>query len=92
MKLEQFLIEEIKYVSAQENGVPRMKRKTVVEYLTGRLENVRHEDTCLREAEHLILKASNEKQPRLGKSYLKTVHNKRKDTDVYDLEKNIPNT
>ena len=93
-KLEQFLTEEIKYVSAQENGVPRIKRKTVVEYLTGRLENVRREDSRVREAEQLILKASRDKLYKHASEnpIKKPVQNKRKDTDVYDLEKNIPNT
>ena len=94
MKLEQFLIEEIKYVSAQENGVPRMKRKTVVEYLTNRLESLERESNNIQEAEALILKASQDKLYRhASENHIKKpVHNKRKDTDVYDLEKNIPNT
>ena len=54
MKLEQFIEEEIKYASAQENAVPRMKRKTVVEYLTGRLVGLKHKENILREAEKIV--------------------------------------
>jgi hypothetical protein len=94
MKLEQFIEEEIKFVNAPQNGVPRMKRKTVVEYLIGRLKNLSREGIRISEAEALILKASRDKLHKHASEnpIKKPVQNKRKDTDVYDLEKNIPNT
>lgn len=90
--------EEIEYVNLPSSAVPRLKRKTIVEYLTNRIESIEREYNNIREAEELlqlnILKASRDKLYKHASEnpIKKKVHNKRKDTDVYDLEKNIPNT
>jgi esterase/lipase len=88
------IAEEIKHIQLPDNTVTRLKRKTVVEYLTNRLESLERESNNIQEAEALILKASQDKlYNHDSENHIKkTVHNKRKDTDVYDLEKNIPNT
>ena len=88
------IAEEIEHVKLPASAVPRLKRKTIVEYLTNRLESLERESNKFQEAEALILKASRDKLYRHASEnpIEKPVHNKRKDTDVYDLEKNIPNT
>ena len=88
------IAEEIEYVTLPANAVPRLKRKTIVEYLTNRLESLERESNSIQEAESLILKASRDKLYRHASEnpIKKPVQNKRKDTDAYDLEKNIPNT
>jgi hypothetical protein len=88
------IAEEIEHVKLPANAVPRLKRKTIVEYLTNRLESLERESNTFQEAEAFILKASRDKLYKHASEnpIKKPVQNKRKDTDAYDLEKNIPNT
>ena len=55
------IAEEIEYVTLPASAVPRLKRKTIVEYLTNRLESLERESNKFQEAEAFILKASRDK-------------------------------
>jgi len=55
------IAEEIEHVKLPASAVPRLKRKTIVEYLTNRLESLERESNKFQEAEAFILKASRDK-------------------------------
>jgi len=55
------ITKEIEYVNLPDNPIPRLKRKTIVEYLTNRIESIEREYNNIQEAEAIILKASRDK-------------------------------
>ena len=64
MNIKQYaevIAEEIEHVKLPASAVPRLKRKTIVEYLTNRLESLERESNKFQEAEAFILKASRDK-------------------------------